>query len=594
MVFWRNRSWPSPTGPRRNLLPRRWLPRVEELETRTLLSGSDLLSEDLILSPSATRTLFGYTPAQVRQAYGFDQVAFPDGVRADGSGQTIAIVTAYDHPWLENDLRMFNRAFNLPEARLTRVNQFGGSARPRYDPQWALETALDVQWAHAIAPGADILLVQANSARLGDLMTAVDYARQQPGVVAVSMSWGTSEFARQGLYNGYFTTPAGHVDGAGLPGGVTFVAASGDTGTPSWPATSANVLAVGGSRLDLRGGTYVGEVGWAGSGGGLSRYEAAPDYQAGLGVGPGRAVPDVSYGADPSTGFAVFATLPGLGAGWFTVGGTSAGAPQWAALIAIAAQGRNLQGLPALEGAQEALYELPGAAFRDILAGANGHLAGEGYDLVTGLGSPRAGAVIAGLIGAIVGGAPVGPSFGGVVTPVTPPATEPPPDADNLVLILQTLSELTSPAGTGGGIPVTPGRLPDVPPPRTEPIRAVPPPVPTAAMIRRLEVPPDMEMLEPKAPDAPPPPASPSPSPVEMRPDAAGGVPRAERADEQAERQGTAQGNVAAAAPALAPLEAGNPLFRWVAATGLGVLLCALWAGHWTRQRRERAASAPV
>src|SRR5262249_7431319 len=145
----------------------------------------------------------GYTPGQVRQAYGFDRITFADGtVRGDGSGQTIAIVTAYDHPNIAADLEAFDRTFNLPDPpQLTKVDQNGGTNFPRYQPGGARETAGDVEGAHAIARGANILLVEASSARLGDMLTAVDYARQQPGVVAVSMSWGTSEFSREALFN---------------------------------------------------------------------------------------------------------------------------------------------------------------------------------------------------------------------------------------------------------------------------------------------------------------------------------------------------------------------------------------------------------
>jgi len=237
---------------------------VEELEPRTLLSVM--------------------TPAQVRRAYGFDQVTYSVNgrtIQADGTGQTIAIVTAYDHPRVHADLDTFTRQFNLynqygPASRyLTKVTPLGQAAT---DPTglWPLETALDVQWAHAIAPGAKILLVQARTNNFNELIAAVDYARKAPGVVTVSMSWGVSEFASQTYWNSYFTTPAGHLGGSNgiggplLRGGVTFVAASGDYGAPPvWPSIAPTVLAVGGTTLTTdASGTYRTEVGWAGSGGG--------------------------------------------------------------------------------------------------------------------------------------------------------------------------------------------------------------------------------------------------------------------------------------------------------------------------------------
>lgn len=113
--------------------------------------------------------------------------------------------------------------------------------------------------------------------------------------------------------------------------GVVYTASSGDSGAPiSWPASSPNVLAVGGTTLNVNGTTYVGESGWGGSGGGPSAYYAQPAYQAGVVTQTSqRANPDVAYDADPATGFSVYDTVPYNGSvpGWASVGGTSAGAP---------------------------------------------------------------------------------------------------------------------------------------------------------------------------------------------------------------------------------------------------------------------------
>ena len=127
------------------------------------------------------------------------------------------------------------------------MNQAGGAGLPAANADWGLEISLDVEWAHAIAPGANILLVEANSANGSDLLAGENFARNQPGVSVVSMSWAGSEFAGESTYDSYFTTPAGHT-------GVTFVAASGDTGSagaPDWPSVSPNVVAVGGTQLSL-------------------------------------------------------------------------------------------------------------------------------------------------------------------------------------------------------------------------------------------------------------------------------------------------------------------------------------------------------
>ncbi len=211
--------------------------RVESLENRHLLSltiaehaASDIVAYPVPngIAPLSSAGPTGYTPAQIRQAYGFDKITFNNGtVVGDGSGTTIAIVDAYDDPRIANDLHQFDLKFGLADPVFTKVGQTGSTtALPAANAGWISEIALDVEWAHAIAPGANILLVEANSASFGDLLTAVDYARHASGVVAVSMSWGGSEFSSESMYDSHFTTPSGH-------GGVTFVASSGDTGRRS-------------------------------------------------------------------------------------------------------------------------------------------------------------------------------------------------------------------------------------------------------------------------------------------------------------------------------------------------------------------------
>ena len=152
-----------------------------------------------------------------------------------------------------------------------------------------------MEWAHAIAPGANILLVEAASDNSPDLLTGVHYAAAQPGVSVVSMSWATGEFTGETSLDDYFTTPTGH-------NGVTFVAASGDDGSAraNWPSVSADVLAVGGTQLSTdAAGDYLGETGWSGSGGGLSTGVSQPAYQEGIVTqsSTARAVPDVAYDA---------------------------------------------------------------------------------------------------------------------------------------------------------------------------------------------------------------------------------------------------------------------------------------------------------
>ncbi len=384
----------SPRTPLRGLSCK-LLARLEALEDRRLLS-SDLIAYPMTSARPLASTTYptGLTPAQVRQAYGLNDVSFMNGtIVGDGAGQTIAIVVAFDNPYIASDLQVFNRQYGLPDSEFQIIKQ---TPSIRSDGGWGLETALDVQWAHAIAPAAKILLLEAKSDSLADLMTMVNVARQQPDVSVISMSWGMNEFAGEKSYNNVFTTPAGHQ-------GITFVAASGDDGSwlgASFPAISPNVLGVGGTQLYVSSdGTYLGETAWSGSGGGYSKFQAEPGYQYSAQKSGLRTSPDVSWNAAVASGVSVYSTLSDSGpGGWFSVGGTSAGAPAWAAIIAIADQGRNVHGQGTIAGAQSILYSLPNSSFRDITAGRNGYSAGAGYDVVTGLGTPYADRVIAGLV----------------------------------------------------------------------------------------------------------------------------------------------------------------------------------------------------
>ena len=306
-----------------------------------------------------------YYPADIKAAYGLP----PDG----GSG-TIAIIDAYDNPNVASDLAAFSTYNHLPAANFQKVKM---SAFTIGNTNWGMEIALDVQWAHAIAPQAKILLVEARTASLTDLLSAVNYARNQPDVVAISMSWGGSEFSGQTTYNSYFTSNYGAV----------FFASSGDSGgVISWPSSSANVISVGGTTLTNEAGGYT-ESAWSGSGGGVSAYEPAPSYQAkalsdaSLGSQL-RATPDVSYNADPNTGFAVYDTYMSS-PGWYVVGGTSAGAPQWAAIQAL---GKSVTTANIYNTYASSYYP---ADFRDVTSGSSGsYSAIPNYDLCTGIGSP--------------------------------------------------------------------------------------------------------------------------------------------------------------------------------------------------------------
>jgi len=340
----------------------------------------------------------GYSPAQMQKAYGLASI--PN----QGAGQVIGIVDAFDNPNIESDLGVFSSTFNLPAC--TTANGcfkkiYAAGTQPPGDTGWGTEIALDVEWAHAIAPQAKIILVEAADSSFNSLQQAINVAIQN-GATVISMSWGGGEFSGQTQMDAMFNVA-----------GVTFTASSGDDGTGViYPSSSPYVIAVGGTTLQLdASGNFLSESAWAGSGGGISAFETVPAYQSGLPIPNNptnkRGVPDVSYNANPSTGVSVFDSF-GAG-GWIVVGGTSAGAPQWAALIAIAKSAST----HALTGLNSMLYGLAkqnySQLYHDITTGTNGSCgyyctAQTGYDYVTGLGSPIAQNLIPQLSGSGGGG----------------------------------------------------------------------------------------------------------------------------------------------------------------------------------------------
>jgi subtilase family serine protease len=321
-------------------------------------------------NPDASPSPTGLSPATIKSVY-----SFPTSSTA-GAGKTIAIVDAYDDPSAESDLGVFSSQFGLPACTtgngcFKKVDQRGGTTYPRKDAGWALEISLDVQWAHAIAPGAKILLVEADSNSFANLLAAEDYAKAHAQYV--SNSWGGSEFSGETGYDGHFAQS-----------GVSFFVSAGDAGLPAeYPSASRNVVSVGGTTLHFSGNTFTGETGWSGGGGGCSSYETATSAQSGFGgyaqVGCGgkRATPDVSLDADPASGVSVYDTTRYQGQfGWFTVGGTSASSPMWAGRAADA--GTTVD---------SAYVYGNSIAYRDITSGNNGASCLVGYDLCSGRGS---------------------------------------------------------------------------------------------------------------------------------------------------------------------------------------------------------------
>jgi subtilase family serine protease len=306
----------------------------------------------------------GLAPSTIESVYGFSSSDLA------GAGETIALVDAYNDPDAASDLATFDAKYGLPTPSFSQVNETGGTTLPASNSNWDLEISLDIEWAHALAPGAKILLVEATSSGLSDLLAAERYAGAHANVV--SNSWGSSDFSGESSDDSSFTTP-----------GVSYFAAAGDTGGQVlWPSASPDVTSVGGTSLTLTSGlTLAQESAWSGGGGGCSKYESAnPAQKTGsVNCAGKRATPDISLDADPNSGVSVYDSVSYDGqSGWWTVGGTSASTAMMAAERAS-----TMSSLSA-----SALYASPPSVYiRDITLGSNGYSALPGYDLATGLGS---------------------------------------------------------------------------------------------------------------------------------------------------------------------------------------------------------------
>jgi subtilase family serine protease len=321
-----------------------------------------------------------FTPQQIWKAYDFNPLL---SAGYNGAGQVIVIVDAYGSKTITTDVAKFCSQFSLPACTLT-IYYPNGKPR-RSDSGWAIETSLDVEWAHAIAPQATIALIVAYDASFNNIYNAISYAvNSVPNVKAISMSFGALEtdFPTTGsytisAYHALFVTAANK--------GISCFASSGDSGATTandiiYPASDPLVTAVGGTTLYLNSdGSYKSESAWSGSGGGASRVFTEPAYQTSVGNNM-RDIADVAYDADPNTGVYVYCSRS-----WYQVGGTSAGAPQWAALLAIAVQYHG----HTYADVNPELYSISLSVYHDITTGNNGYYsAGSGWDYPTGWGTP--------------------------------------------------------------------------------------------------------------------------------------------------------------------------------------------------------------
>ena len=325
-----------------------------------------------VVNPNfATANPTGLIPKAISTAYAFPQ--------SGGTGETIGIVDAYNDPTATSNLATFSSEFGLAPCTISngcfaQVNQTGGSSLPHSTTMWAFEISLDIEWAHALAPNAHILLVEANSTSYTNMFAAVRYTAQHAQYV--NMSWGGTEFVGESTFDSTFTS---------YPG-VSFFAASGDKSKQvSYPSASPDVISVGGTTLTVTSKTFAwgAETGWSTSGGGCSRYEKAnaaqaayPTYdQTGANCVGWRAAPDVAFDGSPTKGVAVYDTW-GVTKGWMVVGGTSVSAVLMTGRSAISAVHVNAA---YVYGSSIKLY--------NVTTGWNGHPCKTGYNLCTGLGS---------------------------------------------------------------------------------------------------------------------------------------------------------------------------------------------------------------
>jgi kumamolisin len=335
----------------------------------------------------------GETPASIRRVYNADRCFM-------GQGQTIVIVGAFHYPTALVDFNVFSRQFGLPleSSRnvLAATNKhfqiiYARGTQPPTEAGWAMESALDVQWAHAMAPCAKIVLVEAASNTYVDLFQAVDVSNAIPNVHVVSMSWGEFEFSGQTAWDVHLKMP-----------GVVYVASSGDAGGNTlYPSVSQYVVSAGGTKINRNAcGKFVSETGWTNGGGGPSVFVPIPAWQAAQTTvaakcGNYRGTPDVAFDVDPTSGVAIYTSTPYNGiSGWTTIGGTSLSAPCLAGIIACINERLNKPMTSTAEFLTN-IYSIGGSVyyencFRDITSGQAGTFScTPGWDFVTGWGTPN-------------------------------------------------------------------------------------------------------------------------------------------------------------------------------------------------------------
>ncbi len=298
-------------------------------------------------------------------------------VPTGGSG-VIVIVDAYDYPSAAADLSTFSTTFGLPQANFTVQYASGRKPSNGCNSGWQGEEALDIEWAHAMAPNAQIVLMEASSPTNTALYQAVtaanNYIASHGGKGEVSMSWGGSETRSETGSDSYFTHS-----------GVVYFASSGDSPGVIYPSSSVNVVSAGGTQVNRDGsGNYTNQTAWSDGGGGASRYESRPSFQNAISgiVGSKRGTPDFSF--DSSGGSPVAVYNSNCYGGWLQVYGTSVASPSLAGIVNAAGQFKTSS-----NAENTLIYSNLGFSsyFTDVLSGSCGtHSATSGWDFCTGVG----------------------------------------------------------------------------------------------------------------------------------------------------------------------------------------------------------------
>ncbi len=343
-----------------------------------------IYAPDGVIRPAANPG--GETPASLGCVYNLVSnpvsgcpIAGTTQVPTGGSG-VIVIVDAYDYPSAAADLAAFSTEFGLPQANFS-VLYANGKPSNGCGPGWELEESLDIEWAHAMAPNAQIVLMEATSASNSALYSAVTaanaYIAAHGGRGEVSMSWGGGESRSETGSDHYFTQS-----------GVVYFASSGDSPGVIYPSSSVNVVSAGGTQVNRSGGNYTNQTAWSSGGGGTSRYESRPSFQSGVSgvVGSHRGTPDLSFDASGGSPVAVYNSS--CYGGWLQVYGTSVAAPSLAGVINNAG---TFNGSSNAENTEIYGNMTNTSDFTDITSGSCGtHSAGKGYDLCTGVGVDNA------------------------------------------------------------------------------------------------------------------------------------------------------------------------------------------------------------